>query len=96
MKKIFKWIYKPEGNCPVQSEGYFLGYYFYFRARHELATIEFYNKKEDFCREEPIYYFILKETSQHRAGWLSKRESMYLIFKGCLMLVYKLVESKIK
>ena len=48
MKRFFEWIYKPNGNCPVQAEGYFLGYFFYFRARHEFATIEFYNKKEDF------------------------------------------------
>lgn len=28
MEKIFKWIYSPNGNCPIQAEGYFLGYFF--------------------------------------------------------------------
>ena len=65
MNKIFRWIYKPSGNCPVQAEGYFLGYFFYFRARHEFATIEFYNKKEDFDSDawtNPIVDIVLKST----------------------------------
>lgn len=39
MVKIFKWEYKPSGNCPVQAEGWFLNYYFYFRARWSSVTI---------------------------------------------------------
>ena len=38
---MIKWIYKPSGLCPVQSEGYFWDRYFYFRARYSTITIEF-------------------------------------------------------
>jgi hypothetical protein len=84
-KKI-EWIYKPTGNCPVQSEGYFMGYFFYFRARHRHATIEFYNKKDDFYVNfltDPITVIILKTTDEYKAGWLSKKECRCLILEGC-------------
>lgn len=76
MKRFFKWVHKPSGNFPVQAEGYFLNYFFYFRARNQLATIEFYNKKEDFDSDDwtnPIVDIILKSTSKHKAGWTSKK-----------------------
>jgi hypothetical protein len=44
---MIKWKYKPAGNCPVQAEGWFLGHYFYFRARGEWAIIEFAKTQED-------------------------------------------------
>lgn len=89
MVKIFKWEYKPSGNCPVQAEGWFLNYYFYFRARHSLATIEFYEDKGDFYIDEPIDYIELKETEKHQAGWLSEKECRRLIYKGCLLFIFK-------
>ena len=39
---LFKWIYKPSGQCPVQADGAFLNHKFYFRARWDEANIEFY------------------------------------------------------
>ena len=92
MKKIFKWIYKPSGHCPVQAEGYFLGYFFYFRARYEFATIEFYNNKEDFDGDawtNPIVDIVVKTTEEYRAGWLSKKECTFLVFKGCFIFLFK-------
>lgn len=88
MKKIFKWIYKPNGNCPVQSEGWFLNYFFYFRARGNYATIEFYNNKEDFYIGDAVISWYLKETKQYDAGWLSKRVCYFLISKGCLRFLF--------
>lgn len=90
MTKLFKWIYKPSGNCPVQAEGYFLGYYFYFRARHTQATIEFYKDETFFYKNNYIKRFILKTTPEYRAGWLSKRYCKWLIFKGCFLFLRKL------
>ena len=84
MKRFFKWIYKPSGNCPVQAEGYFLGYFFYFRARHEFATIEFYNKKEDFDGDawtNPISDIIVKTTNEYVADWLSKKRMYVFSFQ---------------
>ena len=87
MKKLFKWIYKPSGNCPVQAEGFFLNHYFYFRARHRLATIEFYEDRESFDTDEPVFYTELKETEEYQAGWLSKKECKWLVYKGCLKFI---------
>jgi len=89
MKRFFKWIYKPSGNCPVQAEGYFLNYYFYFRARHQHATIEFYKNKADFETMQYNYKFYLKKTSEYMAGWLSKAECTFLVFKGCFLFLFK-------
>lgn len=88
--KIFQWVYKPSGNCPIQAEGYFLGYFFYFRARHELATMDFYNDRGDFDNNafaKPIAYIIVKTDDDYEAGWLSKKECTFLVFKGCFMFI---------
>jgi hypothetical protein len=82
---MIKWIYKPSGNCPVQAEGYFLGYYFYFRARGEHATIEF--SKEEYGLE--VVYYILTETDEYMAGWLPKWKCRLLIWKGCLKFMIR-------
>jgi len=89
MTRIFKWESKPSGNCPVQSNGWFLGYYFYFRARGIYATIEFYKDKGDFYLYEPKQRFFLKETKEYEAGWLGKKLCRFLIYKGCLMFLFK-------
>lgn len=89
MKKLFQWESKPNGNCPVQSNGWFFNYYFYFRARGTQATIEFYKDKGDYYLYEPNIIFILKSTNQYEAGWLSKRLCKFLILKGCTMFIFK-------
>jgi len=89
MKRFFKWESKPNGNCPVQSNGWFLNYYFYFRARGEFATIEFYKDKGDFYTTDAVMAFYLKKTGEYQAGWLSKKLCAFLIFKGCLMFLLK-------
>ncbi len=88
MRKLFKWESKPSGNCPVQSNGWFLNYYFYFRSRGETASIEFYNDKGDYYYDEPLKRFILKRTNAYEAGWLSNRLCKFLILKGCLMFMF--------
>lgn len=97
MKRIFKWIYPPSGNCPVQSEGYFMNYYFYFRARGSRATIEFYKNQDDyenFWGEREVYFKVLKETEPFFAGWLSQTECKILILKGCLsFLLYNMFKK---
>ena len=82
---MIKWIYKPSGNCPVQAEGYFLGHYFYFRARGEHATIEF--SKEEYGLE--VVYYILTKTKPYMAGWLPKWKCRLLIWKGCLKFMIR-------
>ena len=91
MEKLFKWEIKPNGNCPVQSSGWFMGYYFYFRARGSFAAIEFYKNKEEFYTSDALKSLNLKKTDDYKAGWLSKRFCKLLIYKGCLifLLSYK-------
>lgn len=88
MKTFFRWLSPPNGNCPVQAEGWFLGYFFYFRARHSLATIEFYHDKGCFYNDYPVKMFELKETGAYQAGWLPKRTCRFLVYKGCFKFFF--------
>ncbi len=92
MRKIFKWEFQPSGNCPVQANGWFLGYYFYFRSRWSLATIEFYKDKGDYELDIVVGYFEIEETENYLAGWLSKSECKKLVYKGCFMFLRKLLK----
>jgi hypothetical protein len=96
MKRFFKWESKPSGNCPVQSNGWFLNYYFYFRARGEFAKIEFFRDKGDYFTTNPVITFYLKKTNKYEAGWLSKRLCKFLIYKGCLMFLLKATAKYIR
>lgn len=87
---MIKWKNKPEGNCPVQAEGYFMNHYFYFRARYEEATIEFAKNYSDYLSFKGINYFLLVETPPYKAGWLPKWKCLLLIYKGCFkFFIYK-------
>jgi len=91
---MIKWKYKPSGNCPVQSEGWFLGYYFYFRARWERATIEF-SKTEAGWENDLIHArYVLTKTEEYAAGWLPKWKCKLLIYKGCLRFLFKRHKNK--
>ena len=93
---MIKWKYKPAGNCPVQAEGWFLGYYFYFRARGEYATIEF-SKTEAGWENDLIHaFYVLTKTKEYMAGWLPKWRCRLLIWKGCLKFLFKKDKHKIK
>ena len=85
---MIRWIYKPNGVCPVQAEGYFMGYYFYFRARHERVTIDFSRDEEAWFNEPPERKYLLKRTED--AGWLPEKKCIQLIRKGCLMFLLRI------
>jgi hypothetical protein len=85
---MIKWINKPYGNCPVQAEGYFLNHYFYFRAKWEFVEIEFYKTQEDFWSNEPIKEYLLMNTEEYKAGWLSHRKCYFLILKGLVKFTF--------
>jgi hypothetical protein len=86
---MIKWKYKPAGNCPVQSEGWFLGHYFYFRARGECATIEFAKTQEDQEADILSAFYVLSETEEYMASWLPKWKCKLLIYKGCIKFILK-------
>jgi hypothetical protein len=79
---MIKWLYKPSGACPVQAEGYFLGYWFYFRSRGTQATILFSKIKEDYLGKNHYKYYVLWEGSWPDAGWLNHNKCKQLICKG--------------
>lgn len=99
MSKLFKWKQKPYGNCPIQAEGKFIGYNFYFRSRWSRATIEFYEGNVDYFSAEVAFskIFLLYETSDaYYAGWLEHSYCKYLVYKGCLKFLIYSFFNKIK
>ncbi len=94
--KVINWKYKPSGNCPIQSEGYFLGYYFYFRSRWEQAIIEFAKTENDWEISKNIKWYTLWNTEKYKAGWLNKKFCQFLIYFGCLRFLLYLLYDKAK
>ena len=86
---FIKWKYKPEGFCPVQAEGWFMGYYFYFRSRYETATIDFAHSETDWETGKEIVSYKLCKTDAFEAGWLDKKKCERLIWWGCLKFMFK-------
>lgn len=92
---MIKWKYKPNGYCPVQAEGWFIGYYFYFRARWDKATIEF-SKTEEGWKNELIHArYVLTKTSYNKAGWLPHWICRILIWKGCIKFLFSGKKKKL-
>jgi len=88
---MIKWIYKPKGACPVQAEGFFMGHYFYFRARWDKITIDFSKTEEDWRLNNLTRTYLLCKTNGHTdAGWISEKKAIYNIYKGCIMFLFKL------
>ena len=86
---MIKWKHKPSGNCPVQAEGWFLGYYFYFRARWDSATIEFSLTEAGWKNGLIHGNYELIKTEPFMAGWLPKWICRLLIWKGCFKFLFK-------
>jgi hypothetical protein len=87
--KIFKWKYGPWGNCPVQAEGWFLGYHFYFRSRWETARIEFSKSEEDWEENKIERTYYLASFPSASAGWISERKATLLIIKGLFLFLLR-------
>ena len=86
---MIKWIYKPAGLCPVQSEGYFMDRYFYFRGRHDRITIDFAPSKQDWRDDKNIVEYTLKQTSNpYEAGYYPYWKCILLIYWGCWLYVW--------
>jgi hypothetical protein len=86
---MIKWKRKLQGNCPVQAEGYFMNYYFYFRARWDKATIEFSKTKAGWENELIHARYILATVDSPEAGWLPKWLCRILIWIGCIKFFFK-------
>jgi hypothetical protein len=85
---MIRWKYTPSGICPVQAEGWFLGYYFYFRARHDQVRIEFSPSEEAWVADDICVSYVLLETVPFAAGWLPKWRCRLLIWKGCFWFLF--------
>lgn len=84
MKKILKWNHKVGGNCPIQADGIFLDYYFYFRSRGERSIIEFSHSENEWEDDSILETYILYNTKFPKAGWLPKWKCKILIYKGLI------------
>ena len=91
---MLKWKYKPSGNCPVQAEGHFLGYHFYFRSRGESARIEFSKSEEDWENNEIYRAYHLKSFPAPMAGWVSKRKATWMVYKGLLLFLFRIPSDR--
>ena len=87
-------IYNFGGKCPVQADINYLGYYGYFRARYDTASIEFSNSEKDWENGNVIYadYNLIK-TEMGKAGWLPKWKCKLLIYKGLLKFTIYLIKN---
>ncbi len=93
---MIKWKHKLGGNCPVQAEGYFMDYYFYFRARGNSVTMEF-SKTEAGWDNNLIHahYVLLDMEDNYAAGWLPKWVCWLLVWKGCIKFMFKRNKDKV-
>ena len=91
---MIKWKYKPSGWCPVQAEGFFMGWYFYFRARHSLAIIEFSKTETGWDNDLIHASYVLTKVQDPMAGWMPKWKCTLLIYLGCLRFFFKLNKHK--
>jgi hypothetical protein len=80
MKSIIKFDYKPSGNCPVQSEGKILGYYFYFRARWASMTLEICESEKHWEDNDYVAEYCNDGFEPFEAGWQPQWK--------CLMWIY--------
>ena len=87
---FIRWKYKPEGACPIQAEGWFMGYYFYFRSRYESATIDFARHEAGWYDREIIASYTLYKTKDFEASWLDYKKCERLIWWGCLKFLFKI------
>ena len=92
---MIKWKYKPNGACPVQAEGWFMGHYFYFRARWDKATIDFAKSESMWESDILNARYILMRLQSPEAGWLPHWKCRLLIWLGCLRFIFKTDKNKL-
>ena len=91
------WKHKPHGVCPVQAEGFFLGYYFYFRSRYETSKIMFLRQEKDWDDQLIVKEYILnKEKEAYAAGYINNTYAKWLIYKGCFMFLFNRIWRNFK
>lgn len=92
---IISWKREPNGYCPVQAEGWFLGYYFYFRSRYETAKIQFCKSPHDWDMNYITKEYILYTTKDlFEAGHIPHSKAKRLIYWGCFkFLVNRIIKN---
>jgi len=94
---MIKWKYKPSGYCPVQAEGWFLNYYFYFRARGVTGRIDFSRSEVEWENDIIIKQYNLYNTNEmYKAGHLNHNFCKLLIYIGCFKFLLSLLYDKAK
>lgn len=99
---VIKWKNEPNGYCPVQAEGWFIGYYFYFRSRYETAKIEFSKSPYDLDTKYWDVNYITKEYVLYKskdlfeAGYIKHSKARRLIYWGCFKFLINRIIRNIK
>jgi hypothetical protein len=93
---VIKWKEEPHGVAPVQAQGHFLGYYFYFRSRYEKAKIEFARSQHDWDIDHITKAYLLYKTNiAYKASSMSYWKAKRLIYKGCFLFLLNRIKKKI-
>ena len=94
---MITWKHEPNGICPVQAEGFFLGYYFYFRSRYETGKIQFCKKEQDwddgYITKE---YVVYTSKDLFAAGYIKHSKARRLIYWGCFKFLINRIIRNIK
>ena len=91
------WMHEPNGICPVQAEGWFIGYYFYFRSRYETGKIQFCKTIQDwdngYITKE---YVVYRSDDAYVAGYIKHSKARRLIYWGCFKFLINRIIRNIK
>lgn len=94
---MITWKHEPHGYCPVQAEGWFIGYYFYFRSRYETGKIQFCKTAQDwddgYITKE---YVVYKSDDAYAAGYIKHSKARRLIYWGCFKFLVNRIIRNIK
>ena len=91
------WKHKPHGICPIQAEGFFLGYYFYFRSRYETSKIQFCKTSDDWDNGNITKEYVLyRSDDAYVAGYIKHSKARRLIYWGCFKFLINRIIRNIK
>lgn len=94
---MITWKDEPHSVCPVQAEGFFLGYFFYFRSRYETSKIMFLEKEEDWDDQLIVKEYVLYRFKDlYAAGYIKHSKARRLIYWGCFKFLINRIIRNIK
>jgi hypothetical protein len=83
-----------DGNCPVQGEGSYKGYKWYFRSRWDnwSLTVSSQKQLDPLADKKAFFYSELWGEQPGEAGWMPKETAIEMINKAFVSYLDKKVE----